>query len=227
MRLAQLVDLSASLAGAAGLQAVEIDPALASAEKVQASGSLRCVAQTFANASTEVRMVLIESAKIQVISCFVYPQPELALPLYAMELVQLGAKPIVAVIDAVVPAGDPAGDWTQTWLKQAHAAVPHWINASDPPDWFAECRSGLDFFLRPASAEALLQAGVMHVNLFASYLNHALAAGSRDSQQAHAFSQFARHYKDHHAANSPGLPLMTKSFGPEWTDRFMQQCFFK
>ena len=226
MKLSNFITSSAELASAAGLQQLRIAPDLASAEKSLPSGTLICEAQSWLGARAEMRMVLIESPKIQVISCFVYPHAELALPLYAMELVQLGAKPIIAVIDAAAPIQDPAQPFMRGWLQQAHDAHADLINADDPPPWFQECRSGLDFFVRPSDLAELQRMGFLHLSLLASYLQALPTAIQRSAIAALEFERFTRHYKDHHAAHSPGLPLMHKSFGPEWTERFMQQCFF-
>ena len=226
MKLSDFLAGSTELASAAGFQQLSITPDLASVEKSLPSGTLRCDAQRWLGARAELRMVLIESPKIQVISCFVYPHADVALPLYAMELVQLGAKPIVAVIDAAAPLQDPAQPFTRHWLQQAHCAHADLINADDPPTWFQECRSGLDFFVRPSDLAELQRMGLLHLSLLTSYLQALPTAIQRSAIAALEFERFTRHYKDHHAAHSPGLPLMHKSFGPEWTARFMQQCFF-
>ena len=227
MKLSNFLVSSAELASAAGFQQLNIPPDLASVEKVLPSGTLSCKAQSWLGARAEMRMVVIESPKIQVISCFVYPQVEFALPLYAVELVQLGAKPIIAVIDAVAPIQDPAQTFTRNWLEQAHLAHADLLNADDLPEWFKECRSGLEFFVRPSDQAELQRMGLLHVSLLMSYLQVLPAASQRSPIAATAFERFTRHYKDHHAAHSPGLPLMHKSFGPEWTKAFMQQCFFR
>lgn len=226
MSLSNLLDCSLDMAAVAGLRPLVLDAEMAYAEKTLPSGNLSCRAQRWRCAAAELRVAWLESPKIQVLSCFVYPVSHVALPLYAMELVQLGAKPIIAVIDAVAPAQDPAQAFARACLAEAHAAHPELQNADDPPDWFQDCRSGVDFFVRPASQTEFAQMGSLHVSLLMSYLKALPAAARRTPSETAAFEHFSRHYKDHHAANSPGLPLMHKSFGPAWTERFMQQCFF-
>ncbi len=226
MTLNSVLERSTELAVAAGFRRKPLDPELAQAEKPLPSGNLSCNAQSWEADAAELRVVSIESPKIQVISCFVYPHSAIALPLYAMELVQLGAKPIVAVIDAVAPAHDPAQAIAQNWLEQAHCVYADLKNADDPPPWFQACRSGLDFFIRPGDQTELRRVGSLHVELLGRYLHAIPDASQRTVAAAHRYEEFSRHYKDHHAANSPGLPLMQKSFGPQWTERFMQQCFF-
>jgi hypothetical protein len=226
VKLANLLTHSTDLARAAGFQQLNIATDLSCAEKSLPSGTLSCNAQRWLGENAELRVVMIESPKIQVISCFVYPHASVALPLYAMELVQLGAKPIVAVIDAVAPAQDPAQSFNHEWLGQARSANADLQNADDPPEWFQECRSGLDFFVRPSDQAEMQRMALLHNSLLMRYLRALPAAARRSALAAGEFEAFARHYKDHHAAHSPGLPLMHKSFGPDWTERFMQQCFF-
>jgi len=227
MRLSSFATCTTEIALAAGMERVSLEPDLASAEKTGSNGSLKCHGQSLFCATAELRMVLIESAKIQVLSCFIYPQENIALPLYAMELVQLGAKPIVAVLDAVAPPGDLSSSFAISMMARAHHSVADLQNATDPPPWFQDCRSGHDFFVRPDSSEDLRRMGLLHLCLVSDYLLALPMSAARDQSAAVAFGAFSRHYKDHHAANSPGLPLMEKSFGSAWTAHFMQQFFFR
>ena len=227
MKLSSLLACTTELARIANFQQQSLAPDLASAEKSLPSGTLSCQAQSWLSSSAELRVVMLESPKIQVISCFVYPHADVALPLYAMELVQLGAKPIVAVLDAVAPTQDPALSIANSWLNQAHGAHADLANADDPPLWFQQCRSGVDFFVRPSDQAQWQSMGLLHIRLLTSYLQALATAAPRSAVAAAEFERFTRHYKDHHAEHSPGLPLMHKSFGPQWTERFMQQCFFR
>jgi len=227
MRLSSFATCTAEIALAAGMEHVALEPSLAFAEKAGASGNLVCRGQSLTCEAAELRMVLIESAKIQVLSCFIYPKAAIALPLYAMELVQLGAKPIVAVLDAVAPAGDSSLSFATSMFTDAHRSVVDLENANDPPAWFQDCRSGHDFFVRPNRPEDLRRMGLLHLRLVSDYLLALPISGARDQPAAVAFEDFSRHYKDHHAVNSPGLPLMEKSFGSVWTAHFMQQYFFR
>lgn len=227
MRLSSFATSTVEIALAAGMEFTSVDPDLACAEKIGPSGSLKCHGQRLVCAAAELRIVLIESAKIQVLSCFIYPQDNIAQPLYAMELVQLGAKPIVAVLDAVAPPGDLSLSFAKSMMARAHHSVADLQNATDPPPWFQDCRSGYDFFVRPNSSEDLRRMGLLHLSLVSDYLLALTISATRDQSAAVTFAEFSRHYKDHHAANSPGLPLMEKSFGSAWTEHFMQQFFFR
>jgi len=227
MRLSSFATCTIEIALAAGMEQRSLNPDFASAEKIGPSGSLKCHGQTLFCGAAELRMVLIESSKIQVLSCFIYPQEDVARPLYAMELVQLGAKPIVAVLDAVAPPGDLSSGFAKSMMSRAHHSVADMKNATDPPPWFQDCRSGHDIFVRPNSSEDLRRMGLLHLCLVSDYLLALPAAATRDQSATQRFGEFCRHYKDHHAANSPGLPLMEKSFGSAWTEQFMQQIFFR
>jgi hypothetical protein len=177
-------------------------------------------------AQGELRIASIESPKIHVVTCFVYPHPALALPLYAIELVELGTRPIVAVLDLASAPGDPAMAWAHAVLDQAHEESPDLVNADDAPHWYASCRSGRDFFLRPVDSTQTDRVGQIHQVLLTRFLQAIHGVGTRAPAEQQIWSVFAANYKAHHARHSPGLPLMQRSFGEDWTTRYLKTCFF-
>ncbi len=188
-----------------------------------------CFTARFARlpAGGELRSVHIHGPRIEIINLFHFPAPDHALPIYAMEFVVFGRRPVVGVIDAKAlnPHPHAAALWRDS-LESAHARFPQLNRADDPPPWYEECRSGLDFFTRPEHFGGLGDLVNCH-----SHVWSLLSSGERDAPRlsgaeaaAHAIA--LADYKDHHRVNSPGLPFLNRSFGPEWTDRFLRTALF-
>jgi hypothetical protein len=178
-------------------------------------------------AGGELRSVHIHGPRIEIINLFHFPAPERATPIYALEFVVFGRRPVVGVIDAKPLNDHPhaLAVWHDT-LTDAHRAFPDLVRADEPPPWYEECRSGLDFFTRPEAVNGLGRLLACHAKIW-SRLAAADADAPRlsaDATAAHAHA--LAHYKDHHRLNSPGLPFLHRTFGPDWTDRFLRTALF-
>lgn len=175
----------------------------------------------------ELRSVHIHGPRIEIINLFHFPAPDRALPIYALEFVVFGRRPIVGVIDAKALNDHPFARslWHDT-LTDAHAAFPDLTRADDPPDWYEECRSGLDFFTRPEAVNGLGRLVACHTRIWARLTAAEKVAPRLDSTATAAHAVALAHYKDHHRINSPGLPFLHRTFGPEWTDRFLRTALF-
>jgi hypothetical protein len=175
----------------------------------------------------ELRSVHIYGPRIEIINLFHFPSPNRALPIYAMEFVLFGSKPIVGVIDAKPLHSHPFANnlWQET-LTEAHAAFPDLITAEDPPPWYEECRSGLDFFTRPNTINDLQRLLDCHVLVWARLAAAEISAPLLDEYEAAAHSLALDEYKNHHRINSPGLPFLHRTFGLEWTDNFLRTALF-
>lgn len=178
-------------------------------------------------AGGELRTVHIHGPRIEIINVFHFPAPERALPIYALELVVFGRRPVVGVIDAKPLCAHPYAEtvWRKT-LESAHASFTQLTPAHDPPGWYEQCRSGLDFFTRPEHFNGLGQLLACHAHVW-SRLAAAQAAAPRLSEaETAAHAEALASYKHHHHVNFPGLPFLSRSFGAEWTDRFLNTAFF-
>lgn len=178
----------------------------------------------------EVRWLRMHARKIEIVAIFFYPLPSQSLPIYAMEFVLLGDRPIVAVLDLVHPPEDGLSRLTvQGVMRQAHARFPDLVNATDPPAWFRECRSGRDFFLRPDGAghEAFARPAAVHFQIWEQLLTMMTVPLRPDTREGSLRrAGYVEAYRSHHRRNTPGLPLLTRSFGSDWTDRFLADSFF-
>lgn len=209
---------------AASGRKLRLPPELASNQRGDTTFSAR-----FARlpAGGELRSVHIHGPRIEIINLFHFPSPDRALPVYAMEFVLFGRRPIVGVIDAKPLTDHPYAQtlWQNT-LSNAHAAFPDLLRADDPPPWYEECRSGLDFFTRPEAVNGLGRLLSCHARVWSSLAAAELDAPRLDPSASASHALSLNHYKDHHRINSPGLPFLHRTFGPEWTDRFLRTALF-
>ena len=175
----------------------------------------------------DLRTVHIHGPKVEIINLFHFPAPDRALPVYAIEFVVFGRRPVVGVIDVKPLSSDP---WTRSlWretMESAHASFPELGRADDPPDWYEECRSGLDFFTRPQHLDGVDQLLSCHDYVWTRLAAAEVSAPFLRGSETACHDQAIAHYKNHHRCNSPGLPFLNRSFGPEWTDRFLRTALF-
>lgn len=223
--------LDDSLAALAGLPRSEIalPEAYAQAARPEKQGTLRLSNRFFRIGDFgELRAVLIAAPKIHIINLFLFPAPHRDVPLYAMNFVVLGPKPLAAVIDAVCLAeGMPAAGPLATRWGAARARYGHLPQAEDMPDWYRACRSGHDFFVRPKDGQALAELADAHRHLWREFLLALPAAGLLNSGLTVQHAACITDYKHHHRANSPGVPLLQRSFGREWTEHYLARILFE
>jgi len=179
----------------------------------------------------EMRAVYIVGPKIEIINLFFFPTPTEMAPIYAMEFVQMGRRAVVGVIDVVSdPAQLTAVEEARSIIEPIRFNYKELKQGEDPPDWFQECRSGSDFFVRPEGAAQLTQLRAAHFQVFENYLdrlgNHAARADSSPSGGERSARNWQSNYKAHHAENSPGLPFLNRTFGEEWAQVFLNQYLF-
>jgi hypothetical protein len=178
-------------------------------------------------AGGELRSVHIHGARIEIINLFHFPAPDRATPVYAMEFVVFGRRPVVGVIDAKPLARHPAAErmWRDA-LEKAHTLFPCLVRADDPPPWYDECRSGLDFFTRPEHFNGLGELLACHAHVWARLAAGDSGASQLDAAETAAHALMIADYKKHHRENSPGLPFLNRTFGAEWTDDFLRNALF-
>ena len=196
------------------------DPSIPAAFAARESAAVRLAAvRRVLPGRAEIRAVHISGPRAEIVNVFLFPA--LAAPVFAMEFVAFGKKPVVGVIDA--KGHEPHGAaLAASVLRAAHARHPGLPRGQDAPAWFEECRSGDDFFVRPAD---LAQFGLLTKLLEEVWgellegLDSCPAAGAPDLAAVEA-------YKEHHRLHSPGRPFLHRTFGEEWTEAFMREFLF-
>jgi Ferredoxin-dependent bilin reductase len=151
----------------------------------------------------------------------------LQLPIFVMEFVVLGARPIAAMIDAkcLLP-GMAAQAPTRGVLRQAHQTWPALQQSQDMPQWYLACRSGDDFFVRPRDMAELDDLAEAYRAIWRGVVSLWRGASALDGERARAHAGAIRAYKDHHREHAPGLPLLTRSFGAQWTEAYFSRHVF-
>jgi hypothetical protein len=192
------------------------------------SGTVRVRLQNFDLRGAQARLIRLHSPKADVFSAFIYPEPQSAAPIYAMEFVMLGGRPIVAVIDLVNLCEDETARLTSDALmNRARTRYPH-PNNDDVPQWYLDCRSGREMFHRPTHADAFDALGAAHLQLLES-LRTGFSGSTQvwpNSKDAPAHATAIAHYKTHHSEHSPGRPILTRLFGEAWTNSFLADKAF-
>jgi Ferredoxin-dependent bilin reductase len=175
----------------------------------------------------DVRLIRLFSNKVDVFTCFAFPGAAQRAPTYAMEFVQIGGRPIVAVLDLLSLNGDNTTNVELDETMRLARAGYEASNNADVPSWYIECRSGRDIFARPAHCNAFVELGEIHSRLLTKTCEHFLEAERLDTEASRAHAVRIADYKHHHCVNSPGLPIMERTFGAEWTREFMYRWVFR
>ena len=174
----------------------------------------------------EVRLVHIHAPKINVLTLFFFPGSRWQLPVYCMELVVFSAQPIVALLDTACVMPMACSQTVQQFMAAAHLAHPHLRQSDDTPDWFEQCRSGQDFFIRPKNDDEMTELSDLHLALISEPFKALLQEAALFNQQdADEHQRCLDNYKNHHRIHAPGLRLMNRSFGEQWTADYMNFLF--
>ncbi|MGZ8218419.1 hypothetical protein [Methylomagnum sp.] len=176
----------------------------------------------------EVRSVLITAPKIAIITLFFFPDPQWDLPVYALELVMFGTRPIVGVLDGLclVPSMASEPPLIEHWRSaRARCHLPQ--QTDDVPDWYRACRSGHDFFVRPTKTDTFAPLILAHQSLWKTLATWIAQAQAMPRQRVGPHRDALGAYKRHHAAHFPGRSFLKQGFGENWTERYLKEILFK
>jgi hypothetical protein len=173
----------------------------------------------------ELRWVHIYSPKINVLTLFFFPHYRWQLPVYCMELVTFSAQPIIAMLDVVCLTAMPCSQVIEQFMSAAHQSHCALRQATDTPDWFEQCRSGQDFFIRPQNNDDMIALSELHLTLLEPIKVLLAQASLFTDHNALTHQRCLQDYKHHHRLHAPGLRLMNRSFGEQWTADYMNYFF--
>ncbi|MEQ1484454.1 hypothetical protein [Methyloglobulus sp.] len=175
----------------------------------------------------QLRVAHTYAAKVNVIAVFFFPECGFKLPVYSMEFVILGQKPIVVLMDTVCLSKPmPISGVVKDILASAHLKYPQFSQVEELPQWFQECRSGHEFFHRPHDTSEFLTLGEIHLSLIENLVKLFHEVEVFGKEQAVLHKARLEQYKKHHEINSPGTRLMNRSFGEEWTNEYLANYLF-
>ncbi len=170
------------------------------------------------------RMVHLQTPRAEMLNILLFPEPEVIVPIFVCELMTFTAKPVVGVID-LAPIDRTTLLDAKVILEAAHEQFHDLSNAEDQPDWYDDCRSGHDFFVRPQDFTQLSR--VQSATEFV--WNRILLAHARvitRPRYPHTSDQVAN-YKAHHLAHNPGRPFLHRLFGEALTEQFLSEHLYR
>lgn len=176
----------------------------------------------------QLRITHTHAPKINIIAVFFFPEYCCQLPVYSMEFVMLGQKPIIALMDAVcLIQSMPISATVKDVMASAHLHHPEFSEGEALPQWFDECRSGQEFFIRPRELDEFSTLAEMHMSIIENLTELFQGTKMFDKDNAELHKTHLESYKHHHKINSPGIRLMNRSFGEAWTNEYLSAYLFK
>ena len=196
--------------------------------KPEAQGELRLHNRFFEIAQIgQLRTVTVQSAKISILNVLFFPEPTRQLPAYAAEFVSLSGKPIVAVIDAkcLLPSV-LAGHVKTLMLEARHDLMELITTETELPEWFKTSRSGNELFVRPAAMNDMQNLMTKHLGIWHNLVERFESAEHYDELTRKEHSRQITQYKVQHGCNYPGIPLLHRCFGEQWTTQYLRDYLF-
>jgi hypothetical protein len=171
----------------------------------------------------ELRVAHLLTPRAELLNILALPTAAAAAPLFALEILRLGSHSALAVVD--LKALDPvAVEPARAALRAVHATHPELTDAGDAPAWYAETRSGDDFYLRPADQLAIDRALAAALAVWRAELD--LLASAPPAIDPTGFAAALRHYKEHHRQHQPGRPFLHRLAGADWTERYFSSVLY-
>lgn len=196
--------------------------------KPEAQGELRLHNRFFnVNHLGELRTVTVQSPKISILNLLFFPDPKQQLPAYAAEFVCLSGKPIIAVIDAKCLLPSDLAERVKAIMTQARSNFNGLIIAeAELPEWFARSRSGYEIFIRPKTLSEMERVMGTHLDIWCSLVALFKASKQYAENTEKDHLNCLNHYKKQHCFNYPGIPLLQRCFGEEWTGTYLNDYLF-
>ncbi|MEZ0295755.1 MAG: hypothetical protein ACAI35_04800 [Candidatus Methylacidiphilales bacterium] len=178
----------------------------------------------------------IRGPRTEILNLMIYPRDAKRVPVFAVEYISFGGRPRVAVVDLQPAAGlNAAPDLTAEVVAALNSrgadelrhALP---GGGDLPEWAVPHFTPASLYSRPTSpdgAEISLLA-----EAFRCYLDTwRVAFLPRDNGgPATADELGATHltaYQQHHVEHTPGRPFLRKTYGEEWTERYLRDFMYR
>jgi phycocyanobilin:ferredoxin oxidoreductase len=176
----------------------------------------------------QFRKLHLELAKVgnslDILHCVMFPKPEYALPIFGADLV--GGEAISAAIADLSPV--KADRRLPNHYSQQLAALPspQFSQVRALPAW-ADIFSEFCLFVRPANAQeeaAFLERVREFLTLHCQLASQEQPLTDRQAIEAIAAGQ--HYYCTKQKQNDKTRRVLEKSFGPEWTERYMTTMLF-
>jgi Ferredoxin-dependent bilin reductase len=175
----------------------------------------------------QLRTVTVQSPKINILNLLFFPDPKQQLPAYAAEFVSLSGKPIVAVIDAKCLLPSILTEAVNAVMLEARGSVSDLnLPETELPEWFQASRSGHEIFVRPKSVSEMERLMAKHLEIWQNLIG--LFQSSQEYNEFDSKDHLLQltHYKGQHSCNYPGIPLLQRCFGEQWTTQYLSNYLF-
>lgn len=179
-----------------------------------------------------VRMVYIHGAKNQIINTWIFPNRPDHMPVFAAELIAVGAEVRVVFVDIQVPVVRTRSILDDVSLLTNGIAARYLDLACNeaPPMWATESSQGHFTYARNVPVSQLCRVEECYQAYLDAYLNaftnRITGTGLSDRKRDESVLDELHKYQHHHMESSPGNKFLSKLFGADWTDSFMREFLF-
>lgn len=175
----------------------------------------------------EGRCALIHSNRIEIINLMIFPEDASSIPIFASEIILMGGKVSVAVIDWQM-AGGPheMAEEDERRLEVLNSSWSRGLTHGGAfPDWALQHFSPHCIYARPKTAHETT--GIQ--NAFVGYLTAWFRFCARRMgviPSYHRDKSLLDHYVNHHVEHTPGRPFLSKVFGTEWAESYFRHFMY-
>lgn len=186
------------------------------------------------------RMVVITGTKTEILNTWIFPTCPESTPIFAAELISVGAAPRLAFIDVQAirdesPTFVDRDTSTQLMnLAQTRGAdlsatlrskFSRFNSPETPPAWAIDASVGNYFFLRGGSATDFNLIQNCYRSYFETYCASNLLPIMLELSRADALDRLLN-YQRHHMRHSPGTRFLGNLFGVDWTTEFLTDFLY-
>lgn len=180
----------------------------------------------WANDHTQVKCAYLSGPRAEIFNLMGYPGDPFQVPVLAVEIILFGGQPRVAVLD-LQPAGGLA-----SWSQAAQEGVRDCLRCLEPyraqlspggelPEWARAHFTPWCIFSRPQSAQEMPFVIEAFGALVRAWSQRFLPLDRSGPPQSGLLEYLA-----HHQHNTPGRRFLHTSFGPEWSEDYLENFMY-
>ncbi len=175
----------------------------------------------------EGRCALIYSERIEILNLMIFPWASERLPVFASELILMGGRVQVAVVDWQMPEGADA----LSGADAAELAGLHgkWAGTLTPggalPGWAERHFTPFCIYTRPRTEDETRAVQGAFVEYLSRWLNRCRGRWG-DKKMEWCGGPALNDYLHHHVENTPGRPFLSKVFGEAWAERYFREFMY-
>ena len=211
-----------------------VAPTFASRTSLHGKLTLKAYEWTLQSQETplgQLRMVHICGAKNEIINTWIFPNRPSERPVFAAELIAVGNATKVAFVDIQTPVVEESVAEEVAALTAGLSPRFSGLPCNEtPPDWAIHDSPGHYTYARDVPYEQLSLVEECYQSYLQTYLK-AFAFRTTASQVSNSLCNDAaiealHVYQQHHMTHSPGNKFLSKLFGSDWTESFMNDFLF-